>query len=224
MSDVDDANKTISALLQIKADVESSIAKAEDWLDAFNRDHIEPAQQSLADINTQTANRLEEIDSREAELAAIEREHKGKVLDLLTQEHNLEKNEAVLKSSIKSLKEAYSRTDDELKDLEREIHVAELDLDNFDSALDAVRRDLAETTTLIDETRDSFRQEYTEALKELDSLKKQIADAKGQVEDPFKHLQERQERHAKREKDFNIIYARMKRIYAEMFPGQTLKI
>lgn len=227
MGDVNDANNAITRLLSIKEDVENKIRLLELELNTLVADKqkiLEAHQQDLNQVIAATQHRFEEVDNLEAEKAFIERTHKARVMELTTSTYNLEAEERKLKDSLSTLTKAVKNASAELTEVEREVDMAEAELEVITDQLIDVREDLSETTMLIDDTRDNFHRDYNQKLKELETLKNEIESARASVEAPFRNLQERTEAHAKRMKDFNVIYNRMKRIYAEMYPGQTLTI
>lgn len=223
LGDVNDANSLLTKLISIKDDLEGTIVSLKEEVDSLSQEKNR-LQLILVSTANDTQDRLDELDTREAEFAAIERNHYGKVLDLTRSVSAHEGRERTLSDNLKSHRNAVKFAKAELDELESSIESAEAELETVHSALTNIQGDLQETTNLIDDARDAFQKEHLLKLKELDRVNQQITDAQALVEAPFLALQAEREAHAKRQKDFNVIYNRMKRIYSEMFPGQTLTI
>lgn len=227
MGDVNDANKVIERLLAIKSDVELSISLLKIELSTLAQDKAEilrTHQEALDNTIAATQHRFDEVDALEANKAFIERTHKARVMELTNTTVSLEFEERKLKDSVASLQAGIKNATEELSDLEHAVEMAETELEMVDDALHDVHEDLAETTTLIDDTRATFHQEMTAKNKELESVKAQIAESLAKVDTPFRSLQEERENHAKRLKDYDIMFARMSRAYSDMYPGRTLKL
>lgn len=227
MSDVNDANNIISALLSIKGDIENKIAALNTELQTLEQDKqviLDAHSQSLSEVNATAQGRIDEADRREGEMAAVERNHMAKVRDLVTLAQNTESQVRVAQATLESLKAG-------IKNAETDLAGAELAFEAFDEQLDSLhdrmvtaQAELAETTRVTDDIRDEFRKEKAASQKELDYLKGQIELARQAVQDPTQKLQEREDVIAKREEVFEVMAQRMQQVHAAMYPGRTLKI
>lgn len=223
MGDVNDANHIISTLMSIKVDIETSIETLKEELSQLEKEKEE--SRHVLFLNTEEQNKFEVMrDGREGEVAAIERNHLVKVIDLVNQTSILVGKEKTLTENLNSLHSAIDNATEELNDLEHSISIAEGELEAVEDSLQNVHEDLSETTMIIDDTRAEFHKEMTAKNKELGDVKQQIVINQQLVDAPFRALQEEREAHAKRLKDYDVMYARMKRVYSELNPGKTLTI